>query len=48
MVAFGSLACLLSGNVGNLIDRATRNGLVTDFISVGIGPVRTRIFNGWP
>jgi len=31
--------------MGNLIDRVWNNGLVTDFINVGIGPVRTGVFN---
>lgn len=43
---FIALALLLSGGLGNLIDRTTQNGLVTDFLNVGIGPVvRTGIFN---
>lgn len=36
---------VLAGGIGNLIDRVCNNGLVTDFINVGIGPVRTGIFN---
>lgn len=36
---------LVAGGMGNLIDRALRGGRVTDFISVGIGPLRTGIFN---
>ncbi len=42
---FVALGLLLSGGIGNLIDRTTQNGLVTDFLNVGIGPVRTGIFN---
>jgi len=42
---FVSVAFLLAGGIGNLIDRVTQNGLVTDFINVGIGPVRTGVFN---
>ncbi|MBU1053041.1 MAG: signal peptidase II [Proteobacteria bacterium] len=38
-------ALLLAGGVGNLFDRVTRGGLVVDFLNVGIGPVRTGIFN---
>jgi signal peptidase II len=38
-----ALAC--SGGVGNLIDRFSRHGHVTDFLNVGIGPLRTGIFN---
>jgi signal peptidase II len=40
-----ALSCILAGGVGNLIDRVSNNGLVTDFINVGIGPLRTGIFN---
>ncbi len=42
---FASLALLLAGGVGNLIDRITQDGLVIDFLNVGFGPVRTGIFN---
>ena len=45
LVAFVSLAFILAGGIGNLIDRATQNGLVTDFLNVGIGPLRSGIFN---
>ncbi|WP_166828855.1 signal peptidase II [Thalassoroseus pseudoceratinae] len=44
-ISFVSLALLLSGGIGNLIDRTTQNGLVTDFLNVGIGSLRTGIFN---
>lgn len=42
---FVALTCILAGGIGNLIDRVTNNGLVTDFINVGIGPLRSGIFN---
>ena len=42
---FVSLVLVLSGGIGNLIDRICNNGLVTDFINVGIGPLRTGVFN---
>ncbi|WP_419661036.1 signal peptidase II (lipoprotein signal peptidase) domain protein [Desulfosarcina variabilis str. Montpellier] len=36
----------LSGTgIGNLIDRILHNGFVMDFLNVGIGPLRTGIFN---
>ena len=38
-------ALVCSGGLGNLIDRLHQNGYVTDFLNVGIGPVRTGIFN---
>jgi signal peptidase II len=34
-----SMSLMLAGAVGNLIDRITNNGVVTDFISVGSFPV---------
>jgi hypothetical protein len=34
-----------SGGLGNVIDRLARSGFVTDFLNVGIGPLRTGIFN---
>jgi len=45
-----SLAMILSGGVGNLIDRIFRNGRVVDFMNVGVdfgpfGGVRSGIFN---
>lgn len=42
-VAAGAL--ILSGGVGNLIDRLLHNGWVVDFIQLGLGPFRTGIFN---
>src|SRR5512140_1494960 len=45
LVKFVALVLLMAGGIGNLIDRAFHNGLVTDFANLGIGPVRTGIFN---
>jgi len=42
---FVSLTYILAGGIGNLIDRISNNGLVTDFLNLGVGPVRTGIFN---
>lgn len=42
VVAFSLIA---GGGVGNLIDRVLYAGGVTDFLNLGIGPVRTGIFN---
>ncbi|QEG41653.1 Lipoprotein signal peptidase [Roseimaritima ulvae] len=36
---------LLAGGIGNLIDRLTQNGQVIDFMNLGIGSLRTGIFN---
>jgi signal peptidase II len=38
-------ALVCGGGLGNLIDRLARHGYVTDFLNVGIGPLRTGIFN---
>jgi signal peptidase II len=38
------LALLVGGAVGNLIDRSLY-GFVRDFLNLGVGPVRTGIFN---
>ncbi|MFH0729550.1 MAG: signal peptidase II [Pseudomonadota bacterium] len=38
-------ALVFAGGAGNLFDRMTHDGLVVDFINVGIGPFRTGIFN---
>lgn len=40
-----ALALLLGGGCGNLIDRIFNHGRVIDFINLGIGPLRTGIFN---
>jgi signal peptidase II len=42
---FVACALLLSGALGNLIDRVRFDGLVIDFLNVGVGPLRTGIFN---
>lgn len=39
------LALVLSGGVGNLIDRVINHGQVIDFLIVRIGPLHTGIFN---
>lgn len=40
-----ALSLLTSGGLGNLIDRLIHDGAVLDFVSIGIGPLRTGIFN---
>lgn len=42
--AFVGLALFIAGGVSNLADRVVR-GSVIDFMNVGLGPVRTGIFN---
>jgi signal peptidase II len=39
------LALILGGGLGNLIDRVVNHGQVIDFVSLGIGPLHTGIFN---
>jgi signal peptidase II len=39
------LALVAGGGIGNLIDRIINEGRVVDFVSLGLGPVRTGIFN---
>lgn len=39
----GSL--FIAGGLGNIIDRVLHDGIVIDFLNVGIGPLRTGIFN---
>lgn len=36
---------LAASGIGNLIDRVLRDGYVTDFLNIGLGSVRTGIFN---
>jgi signal peptidase II len=43
--AFIALALVAGGGIGNLIDRVIHDGRVTDFLNIGIGPLRTGIFN---
>jgi signal peptidase II len=38
-----ALAC--GGGLGNMVDRLGSGGRVTDFLNVGLGPLRTGIFN---
>jgi len=42
---FIALSFCFAGGIGNLIDRVCNNGLVTDFIVLGYGPIHTGIFN---
>jgi len=40
-----ALSLILAGGVGNLIDRVFRDGHVIDFMNLGIGNLRTGVFN---
>jgi signal peptidase II len=39
------LALVVGGGLGNWIDRVLHGGAVTDFVSLGLGPLRSGIFN---
>jgi signal peptidase II len=41
----GAVALLAASGLGNLLDRLSQNGSVTDFMNLGIGSLRTGIFN---
>ena len=45
MYTLVGLSCMFSGGASNFIDRAVNNGSVVDFLNVGVGPLRTGIFN---
>lgn len=40
-----ALGLLAGGGVANGLDRVLNGGFVTDFVSIGVGPLRTGIFN---
>jgi signal peptidase II len=40
-----ALALCVAGGIGNLLDRLRCGGYVVDFLDVGIGPIRTGVFN---
>lgn len=40
-----ALGLIVGGGLGNWIDRILHDGNVTDFVSLGLGPLRTGIFN---
>jgi len=43
--SFIALVLILSGGIGNMIDRIFNDGSVIDFLNLGVGPLRTGIFN---
>ena len=45
VVTLIAIALLLGGGIGNLIDRLVNEGRVIDFMNVGIGSLRTGVFN---
>ena len=44
-VTVAASAMIVGGGLSNLIDRFVYGGYAVDFINVGVGPVRTGIFN---
>jgi signal peptidase II len=45
LVQIVAIALLCGGGIGNLVDRIRYDGLVTDFLNLGAGSLRTGIFN---
>lgn len=45
VIALVGWCFVLSGGVGNLLDRVIHNGQVIDFMNLGVGNLRTGIFN---
>jgi signal peptidase II len=43
--AVSSGALIIGGGLGNLIDRLLNQGVVIDFMNIGIGSIRTGVFN---
>ena len=41
-----SSTLIISGGLGNLIDRMVNQGAVIDFMNIGLGSIRTGVFNG--
>jgi signal peptidase II len=44
-LAVWAMLLIAAGGAGNLVDRIWRGGRVIDFMNLGLGPVRTGIFN---
>ncbi len=40
-----ALSMILSGGASNLYDRILNNGAVIDFLNIGLGSIRTGVFN---
>jgi len=45
VLSVAALALMFSGGFSNFIDRALNNGAVVDFLNIGVGGLRTGIFN---
>ncbi len=44
-IAFIGLGAVWAGGISNLVDRIFRQGRVTDFMFISVGPIHTGIFN---
>jgi signal peptidase II len=44
-VGLAAAGLLVGGGLSNLVDRIAFGGAVTDFLNIGLGPLRTGIFN---
>lgn len=44
-VSIAASSMIIGGGIGNLIDRVLYDGAVIDFVNVGIGSLRTGVFN---
>jgi signal peptidase II len=44
-VEVAGVACFVGGGLSNWIDRAFRDGRVVDFMNLGVGGLRTGVFN---
>lgn len=44
-ISLVSLSAVLAGGLSNLFDRILNNGAVVDFLNIGVGGLRTGIFN---
>jgi len=45
LIQIVGMALIAAGGIGNLLDRLFNNGVVMDYISFGVGFLRTGIFN---
>lgn len=45
LLGVAALSLIFSGGISNFYDRAVNNGAVIDFLNLGIGSLRTGIFN---
>ena len=45
LLSVTSISLILGGGSGNMLDRIFNNGYVIDFMNIGIGSLRTGIFN---